>query len=59
MCENRSWINANPNSGLVVKYEAGDDGAIHRLEPVFMLYRGGYPSPSASHVCGFVQSAWN
>jgi len=29
------WINAHPDSGLVFKYETGDDGAIHRLEQVF------------------------
>jgi len=29
------WINAHPDSGLVFKYETGEDGAIHRLEQVF------------------------
>ncbi|WP_369247877.1 hypothetical protein [Streptomyces sp. R41] len=29
------WINAHPDSGLVFRYETGDDGAIHRLEQVF------------------------
>ncbi|WP_328405198.1 hypothetical protein OHS70_37755 [Streptomyces sp. NBC_00390] len=29
------WIDAHPDSGLVFKYETGDDGAIHRLEQVF------------------------
>ncbi|MFD5427257.1 hypothetical protein [Streptomyces sp. NPDC127084] len=29
------WINANPDSGLVFRYELGDDGAIHRLDQVF------------------------
>ncbi|MFD7612062.1 hypothetical protein [Streptomyces sp. NPDC059828] len=29
------WIDANPDSGLVFRYELGDDGAIHRLEQVF------------------------
>ena len=30
------WINANPDSARVFKYETGDDGAIHRLEQAFM-----------------------
>lgn len=29
------WIDAHPDSGLVFRYETGDDGAIHRLEEVF------------------------
>ncbi|WP_327316268.1 hypothetical protein [Streptomyces sp. NBC_01235] len=29
------WIDAHPDSGLVFRYETGDDGAIHRLEQVF------------------------
>ncbi|KAB1142413.1 hypothetical protein F7R91_29685 [Streptomyces luteolifulvus] len=29
------WVAANPNSGLVFRYETGADGAIHRLEQVF------------------------
>jgi hypothetical protein len=29
------WVNAHPDSGLVFRYETGDDGAIHRLEQVF------------------------
>ncbi|MFI9150761.1 hypothetical protein [Streptomyces sp. NPDC053367] len=29
------WLDANPDSGLVFKYELGDDGAIHRLDEVF------------------------
>ncbi|MFD7978601.1 hypothetical protein [Streptomyces sp. NPDC059071] len=29
------WVNAHPDSGLVFKYQTGDDGAIHRLEQVF------------------------
>ncbi|WP_405600169.1 hypothetical protein OG741_21240 [Streptomyces sp. NBC_01410] len=29
------WINAHPDSGLVFRYETGEDGAIHRLEQVF------------------------
>ncbi|MEU0399332.1 hypothetical protein ABZ318_03625 [Streptomyces sp. NPDC006197] len=29
------WVNAHPDSGLVFRYETGDDGAIHRLEEVF------------------------
>ncbi|MFI8828126.1 hypothetical protein [Streptomyces sp. NPDC053431] len=30
------WVNANPDSGLVFKYQVGDDGAIHRLDQVFV-----------------------
>lgn len=30
------WIDAHPDSGLVFRYETGDDGAIHRLEQVFI-----------------------
>ncbi|MEU8616301.1 hypothetical protein [Streptomyces sp. NPDC048623] len=30
------WVNAHPDSGLVFRYEVGDDGAIHRLDQVFM-----------------------
>ena len=29
------WIKAHPDSGLVFRYETGEDGAIHRLEQVF------------------------
>ncbi|SEC87205.1 hypothetical protein [Streptomyces sp. TLI_105] len=29
------WVKAHPDSGLVFRYETGDDGAIHRLEEVF------------------------
>ncbi|MGC0330918.1 hypothetical protein RKD23_003908 [Streptomyces sp. SAI-170] len=29
------WLDAHPDSGLVFKYELGDDGAIHRLDEVF------------------------
>lgn len=29
------WVDAHPDSGLVFRYETGDDGAIHRLEQVF------------------------
>ncbi|WKX73760.1 hypothetical protein [Streptomyces sp. XD-27] len=29
------WLAAHPNSGLVFKYQTGDDGAIHRLDQVF------------------------
>ncbi|WP_426365120.1 hypothetical protein [Streptomyces sp. E-08] len=29
------WVHAHPDSGLVFRYETGDDGAIHRLEQVF------------------------
>ncbi|HEY9371852.1 hypothetical protein [Streptomyces sp.] len=29
------WVKAHPNSGLIFKYQTGDDGAIHRLEQVF------------------------
>ncbi|MGW0768309.1 hypothetical protein [Streptomyces sp. NPDC002676] len=29
------WIKAHPDSGLVFKYETGDDGAIHSLEQVY------------------------
>ncbi|MEU1518829.1 hypothetical protein ABZ490_42980 [Streptomyces sp. NPDC005811] len=29
------WVEAHPDSGLVFRYETGDDGAIHRLEQVF------------------------
>ncbi|MET9734196.1 hypothetical protein ABZZ79_27185 [Streptomyces sp. NPDC006458] len=29
------WLDAHPDSGLVFKYETGDDGAIHRLDEVF------------------------
>ncbi|MFI8769672.1 hypothetical protein ACIGN6_32835 [Streptomyces sp. NPDC053792] len=29
------WVAAHPDSGLVFRYETGDDGAIHRLEQVF------------------------
>jgi hypothetical protein len=29
------WLDAHPDSGLVFKYEVGDDGAIHRLDEVF------------------------
>ncbi|MFJ8199131.1 hypothetical protein [Streptomyces sp. NPDC096152] len=29
------WIEAHPDSGLVFRYETGDDGAIHRLDEVF------------------------
>lgn len=29
------WIKAHPNSGLVFKYETGDDGAIHSLQQVY------------------------
>ncbi|MCX2184271.1 hypothetical protein KV205_27630 [Streptomyces sp. SKN60] len=30
------WVNAHPDSGLVFRYEVGEDGAIHRLDQVFM-----------------------
>ncbi|MFG3347240.1 hypothetical protein ACGF1Z_19480 [Streptomyces sp. NPDC048018] len=30
------WVNAHPDSGLVFRYQVGDDGAIHRLDQVFM-----------------------
>ncbi|MFE0703017.1 hypothetical protein [Streptomyces sp. NPDC058872] len=30
------WIDAHPDSGLVFRYETGDDGAIRRLEEVFL-----------------------
>ncbi|WP_460067549.1 hypothetical protein [Streptomyces sp. YKOK-I1] len=29
------WVDAHPDSGLVFRYETGDDGAVHRLEQVF------------------------
>ncbi|MEU1181698.1 hypothetical protein ABZ464_29450 [Streptomyces sp. NPDC005820] len=29
------WVDAHPDSGLVFRYETGDDGAINRLEQVF------------------------
>ncbi|MGW5780864.1 hypothetical protein [Streptomyces sp. NPDC003863] len=29
------WVKAHPDSGLVFRYQVGDDGAIHRLEEVF------------------------
>ncbi|MEU6980162.1 hypothetical protein [Streptomyces sp. NPDC046371] len=29
------WVKAHPDSGLVFRYETGDDGAIHRLDQVF------------------------
>ncbi|WP_157856487.1 MULTISPECIES: hypothetical protein [Streptomyces] len=29
------WVGAHPDSGLVFRYETGDDWAIHRLEQVF------------------------
>lgn len=29
------WVAAHPDSGLVFRYQTGDDGAIHRLEQVF------------------------
>ncbi|MEU7030477.1 hypothetical protein AB6O49_18835 [Streptomyces sp. SBR177] len=30
------WVKAHPDSGLVFRYETGEDGAIHRLDQVFM-----------------------
>ncbi|MFI1811510.1 hypothetical protein ACH414_14430 [Streptomyces sp. NPDC020422] len=30
------WVKAHPDSGLVFRYERGDDGAIHRLDQVFV-----------------------
>jgi hypothetical protein len=29
------WVAAHPDSGLVFRYETGDDGAIHRLDEVY------------------------
>ncbi|MFF0200979.1 hypothetical protein [Streptomyces sp. NPDC005017] len=29
------WLDAHPDSGLVFKYETGDDGTVHRLDEVF------------------------
>lgn len=29
------WVDAHPDSGLVFRYETGDDWSIHRLEQVF------------------------
>lgn len=29
------WVKAHPDSGLVFRYETGDDGAIHRLDEVY------------------------
>lgn len=29
------WVAAHPDSGLVFRYETGDDGAIHRLDQVY------------------------
>ncbi|MFB7863738.1 hypothetical protein [Streptomyces sp. NPDC056069] len=29
------WVHAHPDSGLVFRYQVGDDGAIHRLDQVF------------------------